>query len=55
MERGLVCAQRAKEFDELHATAPRFGRNNRGARELAGGYTIGEFSAELARNGRGIE
>lgn len=42
-QRGLVCPEKAQEFDELHAQAPRFGRNSSGARELAGGYTKGEF------------
>lgn len=40
--RGLVCPLRAEEFDKLHAGNPKFGRNNKGARELAGGYTRGE-------------
>lgn len=41
MARGLVCPLKAQEFDEVHSRAPRFGRNNSGARELAGGYTRG--------------
>lgn len=41
MERGLVCPQKAQEFDQLHK-APKFGRNNKGAKELANGYTRGK-------------
>lgn len=40
-ERGLVCPLKAVEFDKLHAKAPKFGRNNKGAKELARGYTNG--------------
>lgn len=41
--RGLVNEEKAKEFDELHARAatPKRGKNNKGAKELAGGYTRG--------------
>ena len=42
-ERGLVCPEKAKEFDELHAQTPKYGRNNAGAKELAGGYTSGQL------------
>lgn len=37
-----MCPLKAQEFDQLHKKAPRFGRNNKGAKELAGGYTSGE-------------
>ena len=39
--RGLVNEEKAKEFDELHAKTPKRGKNNKGAKELAGGYTRG--------------
>ena len=44
MQRGLVCEEKAKAFDELHLApqAPKYGPNNAGAKELAGGYTSGE-------------
>lgn len=42
MNRGLVCPEKAQEFDQLHANAPKYGRSNTGAKELAGGYTLGE-------------
>lgn len=47
MARGLVCPLKAQEFDEVHSRAPRFGRNNSGARELAGGYTRGKRYLEV--------
>lgn len=41
---------KAAEFDQVHKQAPRWGKNNAGAKELAGGYTKGElviwFSAQ---------
>lgn len=39
--RGLVNEEKAKEFDELHTRTPKNGKNNKGAKELAGGYTRG--------------
>jgi hypothetical protein len=47
--RGTVCPVKAEEFDKLHSRAPKFGRHNRGAKELAGGYTSGELIASWAR------
>ena len=41
MQRGLECPALAEEFDRLHSKAPKFGRQNAGAKELAGGYTRG--------------
>ena len=41
-QRGLVCPEKAKEFDKIHSRAPRCGRNSSGAKELAGGYTAGK-------------
>ena len=52
-QRGLVCPLKAQEFDELHMKAPRFGKNNRGAKELAGGYTNGEQRQQQLASWRG--
>ena len=56
MERGLVCPEKAQEFDKLHAKPPKFGRNKRGAKELASGYTGGKRKEWLSSGyGRGVE
>lgn len=47
MERGLVSPEKAQEFDKLHASPPNFGRNKRGAKELASGYTGGKRVFEI--------
>lgn len=49
MKRGLVCPEKAREFDQLHANSkyPKYGRNNTGAKELASGYTRGTYVVEM--------
>lgn len=41
MKSEFICPLKAQAYDELHQT-PQFGRLNRGAKELASGYSSGE-------------
>ena len=43
MKSELVCPLKAQAYDDLHLT-PQFGRLNRGAKELASGYSGSEYN-----------